>query len=154
MPHASHQGSDEQVGNVVGVPVVVVVPVPVVVVVLVPAIVVVVVVRVAPQFGGVAFDALRHVALPALYAAEHTDRQSLPSLRLGHAALHILTSVASSPLQAFGHRAAGAVEPSSNPTRIATATRIGLTSEEAANGVGHRKMSPPVRSYQTSLGFV
>ena len=69
--------------------------------VVVVVVVSVVVVVVSPQFGGTGFDAALHVALPALNAEVHAERQALPGLRLGQAALHVLTSVVSSLLQNY-----------------------------------------------------
>ena len=66
--------------------------------------------------------AILHVALPALNAVAHADRHSLPGLRLGQAALHVLDSVVSNLLQSVGHRAAGAATLSSNPMTSGTAT--------------------------------
>jgi len=73
----------------------------------------------------------------------HADRQCLPGLRFGQATLQLLSSVVSWFLHALGHRAAGAMELSSNPTSIARATRIWAHLHgRSQRRTGHRKMSP------------
>jgi hypothetical protein len=124
--------------------VVIVAPVVVVVVVVgMTAVVVVVlvvvddnVVLVPPQSGGVGSVAALHVALLAVNSAAHVDRQSLPGLCLGQAALHVRASLVSSLLQSFGHRAARAGELSSNPARITMTLGIGFISEKPYSTIG------------------
>lgn len=78
---------------------------------------------VAPHRGGVGSTADLHVVVAALRFAAHVERQTLPALRFGHAALQLVSSSPMGFLHGLGHRWAITVGLNSSTIAIETARR-------------------------------
>jgi hypothetical protein len=94
--------------------------------VLVEAPVVGVMTGVDPQSGGVGATLDLHVVVAAVCFAAQAERQSLPALRLGQAALQLLSCEPRAFLQGLGQRPASTVELRKRPITIAMARRTAI----------------------------
>jgi hypothetical protein len=103
-----------------------------------------------PHSGSVGSTADLHVVVVALCFVTHAERQSLPALRFGHAALQVVKSLPMAFLHGLGHRPAIAVGLDSSTMTIATTRRTGTPLDSRADRIGRRRLSTSIRPAESS----